>query len=151
MKFTFTQSNSTYEDIQELRKNTDCILIDHKKMKSQDLFMVDDPEFDRRLQPLRLVVVNLSELDPYWKILNDPMKRNTMVISPDDEVRAHPDIVRLLESMGVALLMSKRNESHQIDLEGLTKSLKSLRFERVLVEDTIDLIPELTQQVLINR
>lgn len=151
MKFTFLKSNASYEEIQELRKNTDCIVVDHKKMSTKDLFMVDDPDFDRRLQPLRLVVVNLSELDPYWKILNDPMRRNTMIISPDDEVRGHPDTVRLLESMGVALLMSKRNESAQIDLAGLTKSLTSLRFERILVEDTIDLIPELNQQPSINH
>lgn len=146
MKFTFVNPDATFEEIQELRKNADCILIDHKKMTSGDSFMVEDPEFDRRLQPLRLVVVGLAKLDPYWKILNDPMRRNTMIISPDDEVRQYPDTVRLLESMGVALLMSKRSTSSHIDLEGLTKSLKSLRFERILVEDSIDLIPELTQQ-----
>lgn len=146
MNFIFSSDNTTYEELQDLRKNTDCILIDKKKLihnPNRDSFMVDDPEFDRKLQPLRLVVINLSEIDPYWKILNDPMRRNTMIISPDDEVRSNPDLVRLLESMGVALLMSKRDANQYIELEGLTKSLSSLQFKKILVEDTIDLIPGL--------
>lgn len=143
MNFTFLKNPTSDVELQELRKKCDCIMMDKKKMNSTDLFMVNEADYDKRFQPLRLLVCNLSELDPYWKILNDPMKRNTMVVSPDDEVINHPDIVRLLESMGVALLMAKRSGANHIDLGGLTKSLSSLRFNNILVEGEIDLIPEL--------
>lgn len=143
MEIIKLKSDSTYEEIQKLRASVDCLIFDKKKLATKDSFMVDDENFDMRKQPLRLAVMSLHDLDSTWNILNDRFRRNTMIIAPDDEVRENPEIVQFLESQGVALLMTKRLDNGQLSYEGLVKSLTSLRFNSLLVEDKIDLIDEL--------
>lgn len=150
MKIQFLSPESTYKEIQELRSEVDCIMIDQKKLNQKDQtdsFQVDDEEFDIRRQPLRLIAVSLHDIKPHWGVLNDRFKRNTMIISFDDEVQDNPRIVRFLEERGVALLMCKKNKKGLLDYEGLFKSLTSLKFNSILVEDNIDLIEELTPWV----
>lgn len=147
MKIQFISPESTYREVQELRAHTDCILIDQKKLNQKDQtdsFQVDDENFDIKKQPLRLIAISLHDLKPHWSVFNDRFKRNTMVISFDDEIQDNPRIVRFLEERGVALLMCKRNKKGLLDYEGLLKSLTSLKFTSILVEDNIDLIEEVT-------
>lgn len=150
MRIQFLSPESTYREIQELRSEVDCIMIDQKKLNQKDQtdsFQVDDEDFDIRRQPLRLIAVSLHDIKPHWGVLNDRFKRNTMIISFDDEVQDNPRIVRFLEERGVALLMCKKNKKGLLDYEGLFKSLTSLKFTSILVEDNIDLIEELTPWV----
>ena len=136
--------DSTYAETQTLRSSVDCLIFDKKKLTTtKDPFMVDDENFDIRRQPLRLAVMSLHDLDCTWHILTDRFRRNTMIIAPDDEVRDNPEIVQFLESQGVSLLMTKRLDNGQLSFEGLIKSLTSLRFKSLLVEDKIDMIDEL--------
>lgn len=136
--------DSTYAETQTLRSSVDCLIFDKKKLTTtKDSFMVDDENFDIRRQPLRLAVMSLNDLDSTWHILTDRFRRNTMIIAPDDEVRDNPEIVQFLESQGVSLLMTKRLDNGQLSFEGLIKSLTSLRFKSLLVEDKIDMIDEL--------
>ena len=136
--------DSTYAETQTLRSSVDCLIFDKKKLTTtKDSFMVDDENFDIRRQPLRLAVMSLHDLDSTWHILTDRFRRNTMIIAPDDEVRDNPEIVQFLESQGVSLLMTKRLDNGQLSFEGLIKSLTSLRFKSLLVEDKIDMIDEL--------
>lgn len=145
MNVKFLTPELSFLDIQELRKNTDCILIDHKKLNgSEDSFQVEGESFDIRKQPLRLVAISLNDLNREWGVLNDQYRRNTMIVAADEEVRDNPEIVRFLESQGVALLMCRRNKKGLLDGEGLFRSLTSLRFNTILVEDHIDLLPDLT-------
>ncbi len=150
MKIQFVSPESTYREVQELRAQSDCILIDQKKLNQKDQvdsFQVDDESFDIRKQPLRLIALSLHDLKPHWGVFNDRYKRNTMVISFDDEIQDNPRIVRFLEERGVALLMCKRNNKGLLDYEGLMKSLTSLKFTSILVEDNIDLIEEINPWV----
>lgn len=142
MNFINVPEYATGETIQDLRKKCDCIMFDHKKLKTHDSFIVDDESFNMRLQPLRLVVIRLQDLDRSWSILFDRFRRNTMIIASDEDIRANPLIVRFLESQGVALLMCKSNADGSLNLESLKKSLSSLKFKSILVEDRIDLLKE---------
>lgn len=145
MNLKFITPGLTFAEIQELRKNCDCLLIDHKKINgSKDSFQVEEESFDIKKQPLRLVAISFSELKLDWSVLNDQYRRNTMIVAADEEVRGNPEIVRFLEQRGVALLMCRKNEKGLLDGEGLFKSLTSLKFNTILVEDHIDLLPDLT-------
>lgn len=144
MEIIKLKSDSTYQETQKLRASVDCLIFDKKKLTTtKDSFMVDDENFDIRRQPLRLAVMSLHDLDSTWHILTDRFRRNTMIIAPDDEVRDNPEIVQFLESQGVSLLMTKRLDNGQLSYAGLIKSLTSLRFKSLLVEDKIDMIDEL--------
>ena len=142
MEIHFLPLEAKASDIQELRKKCDCIMIDLKKLRSKDSFIVDDESYDLRLQPLRLVVIELKDLDRSWSILNDRFRRNTMIIAADDDVINNPAINQYLESQGVALLMTKKNADGRLSYDSLMKSLSSLKFKSILVEDKIDLIKE---------
>jgi len=144
MEIIKLKSDSTYEETQKLRASVDCLIFDKKKLTTKDSFMVDDESFDIRKQPLRLAVMSLHDLDSTWNILTDRFRRNTMIIAPDDEVRDNPEIVQFLESQGVALLMTKRLDNGKLSYDGLIRSLTSLRFNTLLVEDKIDMIEELS-------
>lgn len=144
MEIIKVPDHASVETIQELRKKCDCIMFDHKKLKTLDSFIVDDESFDIKLQPLRLVVIRLQDLDRNWKILNDRFRRNTMIIASDEDVRSNPEINQFLESQGVALLMCKSNVDGSLNWESLKKSLTSLKFKAILVEDKIALIKELS-------
>ena len=117
-------------------------MFDQKKLQRGDSFIVDDETFDMLLQPLRLVVITLKDLDRSWNVLNDRFRRNTMIIASDEDVRGNPEISRFLESQGVALLMCKSHGDGFLSLESLKKSLSSLKLKSILVEDRIDLIKE---------
>ncbi len=148
MNLIFLSPGSSRAETRELRKKCDCLLIDHKKIiGSKDSFQVEEEGFDIRKQPLRLVVVSLSQIKHDWRVLNDEYRRNTMIIAADEEVRENPEIVRFLEGKGVALLMCRRNKKGLLDGEGLFKSLTSLKFNTILIEDHIDLLPDLTPLV----
>lgn len=142
MEIHFLTALSTKESIQEFRKKCDCLMIDLKKLKTSDSFIVEDESFDYRCQPLRLVVIKLQDLDRRWTILNDRFRRNTMIIAADDDVKSNPEIARFLESQGVALLMAKKNVDGFFCYESLMRSLTSLKFKSILIEDRIDLIKE---------
>lgn len=142
MEIIKLKPESSYKETQALRASVDCLIFDKKKLGTKDSFMVDDENFDMNKQPLRLAVMSLHDLDSTWHILTDRFRRNTMIIAPDDEVRDNPDIVRFLESQGVALLMTKRLENGKLSYDGLVRSLTSLRFNTLLVEDKIDMIEE---------
>ncbi len=143
MNIQFLPSYLVDKEIQELRKQFDCIMIDHKKINNTNgSFIIDDESFDIRLQPLRLVVIELKDLNPNWSLLTDRFRRNTMIITSDEDVRNNPDINQYLESQGVALLMAKKNDDGKLSYESLMKSLSSLKFKSILVEDRIDLIDE---------
>lgn len=147
MEIKILSPHLSLQEIQDHRKNCDCILIDHKKLNapaSADSFLVEEESFDIRRQPLRLVAISLHDLNRDWRVINDSFRRNTMIVAADDEVRAHPEIVQFLEMKGVALLMTRRNEKGLLDSAGLLKSLNSLKFKSLLVEDQIDLLPEFT-------
>jgi riboflavin biosynthesis pyrimidine reductase len=142
MKFQQLQKEASTTDIQELRKKCDCIMFDLKKLQTDDSFIVNDDSFDIRQQPLHLVVIELKDLNRNWSILNDRFRRNTMIIASDEDVRSNPAISSYLESQGVALLMCKSSDDGRLCLESLTKSLSSLKFKSILIEDKIDLIKE---------
>lgn len=142
METIFLKENATYDELQSLRKNCDCIMFDQKKLRVMDSFIVDDESFDMKLQPLRLIVIALKDLDHSWAVLNDRFRRNTMIIASDEDVRENPTISRFLESQGVALLMCKQHDNGYLSLESLHKSLSSLKFKSILIEDRIDLIKE---------
>lgn len=123
-------------------------MFDQKKLENDEAsesFIISDEDFDILLQPLRLVVISLKDLDPRWAILNDRFRRNTMIIASDEDVRKNKEINRFLELQGVALLMCKRQADGFLCLESLLKSLSSLKFKSILVEDRIDLIKEFTR------
>ena len=144
MEIITLKPDSSYSDTQALRASVDCLMFDKKKLATKDSFMVDDENFDMRRQPLRLAVMSLHDLDSTWNILTDRFRRNTMIIAPDDEVRDNPEIVQFLESQGVALLMTKRLPDGKLEYAGLIKSLTSLQFKKILIEDKIDMIEELS-------
>lgn len=144
MEIITLKPDSSYSDTQALRASVDCLMFDKKKLATKDTFMVDDENYDMRKQPLRLAVMSLHDLDSTWNILTDRFRRNTMIIAPDDEVRDNPEIVQFLESQGVALLMTKRLPNGKLEYAGLIKSLTSLRFNKILIEDKIDMIEELS-------
>lgn len=149
MEFIFLTPDMNDEEIQSHRKKCDCLMIDKKKLDSADSFIVTDESFDMALQPLRLVVIRLQDLGRDSSLLNDRFRRNTMIIASDEDVRSHPEIVRFLETQGVALLMAKTSEKGLLDLRGLVKSLTSLRFKSIFIEDKIDLIAEFSESVLV--
>lgn len=144
MNFQFIPPGASGDDIQLLRKKSECLMFDIKKIKSDGSFLIIDESFDFKLQPLRLAVTKLNDIDRSWKILNDAYRRNTMIIAGDSDVRSNPEIIRFLESQGVALLMVADTGDGFLSLESLTKSLTSLKFKSILVEDRIDLIKEFT-------
>ena len=142
MEFIFLTSDMNDEEIQSHRKKCDCLMIDKKKLESNDSFIVTDEAFDITLQPLRLVVIRLQDLKNNNVVLNDRFRRNTMIIASDEDVRSSPEVTRFLENQGVALLMAKTSKEGLLDLQSLVKSLTSLRFKSIFIEDKIDLIQE---------
>lgn len=142
MEFIFLTADMNDEEIQSHRKKCDCLMIDKKKLESNDSFIVTDEAFDITLQPLRLVVIRLQDLKNDNVVLNDRFRRNTMIIASDEDVRSNPEVTRFLETQGVALLMAKTSKEGLLDLQSLVKSLTSLRFKSIFIEDKIDLIQE---------
>lgn len=134
MRIFQLHENADYQEIQFLRKTVSCLLIDFRKLETNDEFLVDDDNFKASLQPLRIIPLRLNELKKDWKIFYGPFRRNTMIVASDQEVREKKEITAFLEAQGVALLMVQKNADGKLSREGFIRSLTSLRFESLLIE-----------------
>lgn len=134
---------------QLLRQKYDCVLVDRETIEK------DDPSLcviaGEGMQPLRIVLGSLEKINHDWLILKDQYKRNTMMVSTDEDVRNHPEVVRYLETQGVALLSVKANELGQVDLWALMKSLASLKFTSILLEGSESLNLEFLNAKLVDK
>ncbi|MFA6236190.1 MAG: dihydrofolate reductase family protein [Bacteriovorax sp.] len=128
------------DDVQSLRQKHECVLVCMNTIAENDSsLMVEDDSYSAKLQPLRIVLGKLSKLNPGWKILTDAFRRNTMIVVTDEDLRNNPDIVQHLESQGISLLSTKSNADGNIDLNSVLRTLGSLKFKSILVEDTREL------------
>ncbi len=157
-KFSKTKSpfihliKDNHEAIHDFRQKYDCVLVDRETIDREDLSLtINSDKFEKVSQPLRLVISSLKELNRDWKILTDEFRRNTMMIATDDEVNNHPEIVRFLESSGVALLSLKKNDEGKVDLKAMLKSLASLKLTSILVEGSPGLSDEFFKVGLVDK
>lgn len=135
-----------------LRQKYDCVLVDRKSIEQSNLSLtVDGDDFEVPSQPLRIVLGKLVGLNRDWQIFHDQWKRNTMMVATDEEVRNNQEIVRFLDSQGVALLSVKKNEEGLVDLAALLKSIAGLKLTSILVEDTGSLAQQLWALGLVDK
>jgi hypothetical protein len=108
------------------RTSFDCVVFILEVLKkSED----DDFKAFNRRTPLRILLSPFGELDFSWKVLSDDARRNTMVISTYEDVSNHPEIVRKLESLGIAQLSVEK-----LDEQVLLATLARYKFISVLFE-----------------
>jgi diaminohydroxyphosphoribosylaminopyrimidine deaminase/5-amino-6-(5-phosphoribosylamino)uracil reductase len=74
-----------------------------------------------------------------------------MIIATDEDVKNNPDVVRFLETKGVALLAVKKNEEGKVDLKSMLKSLASLKLTSILVEGGPTLATEFLKAGLVDK
>lgn len=135
-----------------LRQKYDCVLVDRKSIEQSNLSLtVDGEDFEVPSQPLRIVLGKLVGLNRDWQIFHDQWKRNTMMVATDEEVRNNQEIVRFLDSQGVALLSVKKNEEGLVDLAAFLKSIAGLKLTSILVEDTGRLAQQLWALGLVDK
>lgn len=138
--------------VHALRQKYDCIMVGRKTIEFDNPSLTTrTEEFETLSHPLRIVVGKLQGLNHDWKILQDEFKKNTMIIATDDEVRSHPEVVRFLETQGVALLSVKKNEEGLVDLKSMLKSLASLKLTSILVEGGPILATEFLKASLVDK
>ena len=138
--------------VHSFRQKYDCIMVGRKTIELDNPSLTTrTDEFENLSHPLRIVVGSLRGLKQHWKILQDEFKRNTMIVATDDEVRENPDVVRFLETQGVALLAVKKNEEGLVDLKAMLKSLASLKLTSVLVEGGPMLATEFLKASLVDK
>lgn len=135
-----------------LRQKYDCVLVDRKSLEQSNLSLtVDCEDFEVLSQPLRIVLGKLLGLNRDWQIFHDQWKRNTMMVATDEEVRCNQEVVRFLDSQGVALLSVKKNEEGLVDLAAFLKSIASLKLTSILVEDAGSLAEQLLALGLVDK
>lgn len=138
--------------VHALRQKYDCIMVGRKTIELDNPSLnTRSTDFEILSHPLRLVVGKLSGLNRDWKILNDEFKRNTMIVATDAEVRNHPEVVRFLESNGVALLSVRATDDGLVDLKAMLKSLASLKFTSVLIEGGPMLATQFLDEKLVDK
>lgn len=138
--------------VHSLRQKYDCLMVGRKTVELDNPSLTTrSDEFENISHPLRLVIGTLKGLNHDWKILKDEFKRNTMIVATDDEVRNHPEIVRFLESQGVALLSVKKTDDGKVDLKAMLKSLASLKMTSILVEGGPTLATEFLKEGLVDK
>lgn len=121
--------------INDLRRIHDCVWMDKAGIeKFNPILQVLNSPNEAKLQPLRLIWIDLKSINFNWHVFSDQWKRNTMVLASDRDVRENEDIAYELEKRGIALLMSGLDEKNP--LPSVLKSLASLKFKSILVEGT---------------
>jgi riboflavin biosynthesis pyrimidine reductase len=121
--------------IYDLRRTHDCVWMDRAGIeKFNPVLQVLDSPNDHKVQPLRLVWIDLKSINFDHAVFCDQWKRNTMVLASDSDVRENQDIAFELDKRGIALLMSGPDEKNP--LPSVLKSLASLKFKSILVEGT---------------
>ncbi|MGZ3788847.1 MAG: bifunctional diaminohydroxyphosphoribosylaminopyrimidine deaminase/5-amino-6-(5-phosphoribosylamino)uracil reductase RibD [Bacteriovorax sp.] len=140
------------ERVHSLRQKYDCIMVGRKTVELDDPSLTTrSDEFEKISHPLRLVVGSLGGLNHDWKILTDEFKRNTMIVATDEDIQDHPEVVRFLESKGVALLSVKKTEEGKVDLKAMLKSLAGLKMTSILVEGGPTLATEFLRFGLVDK
>lgn len=138
--------------VHALRQKYDCIMVGRKTIELDNPSLTTrSTDFEVLSHPLRLVVGKLSGLNRDWKILNDEFSRNTMIVATDAEVRNHPEVVRFLESSGVALLAVRASADGMVDLKAMLKSLASLKFTSILIEGGPMLATQFIEEKLVDK
>lgn len=150
--FIHLAMGETQSSLWALRQKYDCVLVDRKSIEQSNLSLtVDCDDFEILSQPLRIVLGKLVGLNRDWQIFHDQWRRNTMMVATDEEVRSNQEIVRFLDSQGVALLSVKQNEEGLVDLAALLKSIASLKLTSILVEDAGSLAKQLRTLGLVDK
>lgn len=147
-----------------LRQKYDCIIVGRKTVELDDPSLtIRTEEFEKKSQPLRIVVGKLNGINKDCKVFQDEFRRNTMFVTTNDEIERNKELVHFLEMQGVALLSVPQNADKQVDLPSLLKSLAGLKFTSVLVEggpsiatsflklDLVDKISLFTAPVIIGE
>lgn len=148
----YITGNESLKKVHELRQKYDCIMVGRNTVELDNpTLTVRHPEIENKSHPLRLIVTSLGKLNKNWAVLNDDFKRNTMIITTDSEVATYPEIVRFLESQGVALLQTKANSAGRIDFHSVFKSLASMKLTSVLVEGGPTLASSLIKEKLVDK
>ena len=138
--------------VHALRQKYDCIMVGRKTIEFDNPSLTTrTTEFENPSHPLRIIVGKLNNLNHDWKILTDAFRRNTMIVSTDEEVKSNPEVVRFLESQGVALLSVKKNEFGLVDLRSMLKSLSSLKLTSILIEGGPMLATEFLKANLVDK
>lgn len=120
-----------FPGIDLLRSKSEALWIDEAcLLKYNPVLQI--PNIDPRKQPLRLVWMQLKNINFALNFFSDEFKRNTVVLAGDQDIRENEDIDYELEKRGIALLMRG-------DLESALKSLNSLKIKSILVESGSDL------------
>ena len=120
-----------FPGIDLLRSESEALWIDEAcLLKYNPVLQI--PNIDPRKQPLRLVWMELKSINFALNFFSDEFKRNTVVLSGDQDIRENGDIAYELEKRGIALLMRG-------NLESALKSLHSLKIKSILVESGSDL------------
>ncbi len=120
-----------FPGIDLLRSESEALWIDEAcLLKYNPVLQI--PNIDPRKQPLRLVWMELQSINFALNFFSDEFKRNTVVLSGDQDIRENGDIAYELEKRGIALLMRG-------NLESALKSLHSLKIKSILVESGSDL------------
>lgn len=140
MEFSFKRPTIHYShNIQpQLRNTFDVVVVDQQTLHA------DNPSLkDENSRHLRIVVGKLSTMNLKLQVFTDSYKRSTMIVTTDVEAANNQDIVRYLESQGIALLALKKNDDGSVDLRSMLRTLASLKISSVLVEGSLELAEQL--------
>ena len=138
--------------VHTLRQKYDCIMVGRNTVELDNPSLTTrSEEFEKMSHPLRIVVGKLDKLNHDWTILKDDLRRNTMIVTTDDDIKKNPEVVRFLESQGVALLSVKARFDGMVDLKAMLKSLAGLKLTSILVEGGPMLATEFLKEGLVDK
>jgi diaminohydroxyphosphoribosylaminopyrimidine deaminase/5-amino-6-(5-phosphoribosylamino)uracil reductase len=138
--------------VHRLRQHYDCIMVGRKTVEADNPSLTTrSEEFEKLSHPLRLVLGAMKELKQDWKIFSDELKRNTMMVATEADIRAHQDVAFFLEQKGIALLSSAADQNGRVDLPSVLQSLASLKMTSILLEGGPTLATEFLKQGLVDK
>ena len=138
--------------VHTLRQKYDCIMVGRNTVELDNPSLTTrSDEFEKTSHPLRIVVGKLKKLNHDWTILKDDLRRNTMIVTTDADIKNNSEVVRFLESQSVALLSVKARADGMVDLKAMLKSLAGLKLTSILVEGGPMLATEFLKEGLVDK
>lgn len=151
LKKIITDDLATIEKFKfEYRAKCDAIVI------GKNFFLRNNPKlYAESGHPLRVVFCDLKVVEnnhEHFFLFSDHLKRNTMVVTTDEDYRENKVIIRLLESKGIAsLALKSMGNKRLVDPESFLKTMHSLKLNRILIEGGHHLAQSFMDKKLIDQ
>lgn len=120
--------------IAKLRSRFSCLWMDEAEVNRFDPHLQIEG-VDPKKQPLRIIWIRLDAIDFSKKVFSDEYRRNTIVITTDQDIAENAEIAFKLEQTGIGLMTQGQSRT---ELKSVLKTLTSLKLKSLLIEGTSD-------------